>query len=252
MVPNWRQILLRWPPALTVGAVVGVSVAASVGMLLLLNLLMGLGFGPTFKRSLTVAVVAPILVAAPISGLIVRLLREVDDARRTAQHLAWNDALTGLLNRGRLGEQAKTAIEVARAGGAPLSAVLIDLDHFKQVNDHHGHAAGDAVLRAVAATIAASVRAGDLVGRWGGEEFAVVLPGADAEQAVRVMQRLRAAVAARRVEVDGAAVGCTASIGVATLRDGDDGFDELFVRADRAMYRAKHGGKNRVMVAEAA
>ena len=252
MPSSWRQVLLRSPVGVTVGAVVLVSVAASVGMLFALNALLGIGFGPTFRRSLTIAVVAPILVSAPISGLIVRLLREVDEARRTAQDLAWNDALTGLLNRGRFTECVRHEVEVAQASGRPLSAVLIDLDDFKQINDRHGHAAGDAVLRDVARTIRQSVRTGDLAGRWGGEEFAILLPGAEAEQAVRVMQRLRAAVAAMRIDVDGTAVGCTASIGVATLREHDNGFDGLLVRADRAMYRAKSGGKNRVMVAEAA
>ncbi len=250
MPTSLRRLLLRAPYGVTMLVVVLSSVAASVGLLFALNAIMGIGIGPTFRRSLTIAIVAPILVSGPIGGLIVRLLREVEAARQAAQHLAWNDALTGLMNRRRFTEVVEAAIGAARGDGRPLSAVLLDLDDFKRINDRHGHAGGDALLRAVAQAVADCVREGDCVARWGGEEFAVLLPGADADVAAMVMQRVRAGVAALRLSVDGVEVGCTASIGVATLHDG--GFDELFVRADRAMYRAKRCGKNRVMLAEAA
>ncbi len=250
MPPSLRRLLLRAPYWATLTGVVLVSVAASVGMLFALNAIMGIGIGPTFKRSLTIAIVAPVLVSAPIGGLIVRLLREVESARQEAHQLAFHDALTGLLNRRRFTEAAQDAIAAARAAQRPLSAVLLDLDDFKLVNDRHGHAGGDLLLRAVARAVADCLRDGDLVARWGGEEFALLLPGADAEGAALVMQRVRAAVAALRVAGEDGEFGCTASIGIATL--GAGGFDDLFVRADRAMYRAKGGGKNRVMLAEAA
>lgn len=254
MPPSLRRLLLRAPFWATLAGIVLVSVAASVGMLFALNAIMGIGIGPTFRRSLTIAVVAPILVSAPIGGLIVRLLHEVETARRAAHDLAFHDPLTGLLNRRRFTEVAQEAIAAARAAGRPLAAVLLDLDDFKLVNDRHGHAGGDRLLQAVARCLGGGVRGGvrggDAVARWGGEEFALLLQGADAEGAAQVMQRVRAAVAALRVEGEAGAFGCTASIGIATL--GAGGFDDLFVRADKAMYRAKRGGKNRVMLAEAA
>lgn len=250
MPPSLRRLLLRAPFGVTLAGLVLVSVATSVGVMFALNALMGIGFGPTFKRSLTIAIVAPTLVSGPIGGLIVRLLREVETARQVAQRLAWYDPLTDVVNRRRFVDLLEAAIATARGDGRPLSAVLLDLDDFKRVNDLYGHAAGDALLRAVAQALVGCVRDDDIVARRGGEEFAILLPNADAEGAVQVMQRVRAAVAAVRLVDHGAELGCTASIGVATL--GRDGFDALLMRADRAMYRAKREGKNRVMLADAA
>jgi diguanylate cyclase (GGDEF)-like protein len=158
---------------------------------------------------------------------------------------ARTDPLTGLLNRRALAEIAVPALARARRSGSPLSLVLLDIDHFKQVNDAHGHAAGDAVLVGIAAMLRSRLRAGDGCARLGGEEFVLLLPDTGEAQALQVAEALRAQLAASDV----AGVGpSTASFGVSTGR-GDADFDTLLREADRAMYAAKAAGRNRVVQA---
>jgi diguanylate cyclase (GGDEF)-like protein len=160
------------------------------------------------------------------------------------------DGLTGVSNR-RAGEQAlhSELSRVERFGGE-LAVVLADLDDFKNVNDRHGHPTGDAVLREFAATLNETVREFDIVGRWGGEEFALILPGTDAAGAARVAERARAAFAERLVlAADGSRVAVTASFGVASFPE-HTGERGLVAAADAALYEAKRAGKNRVVTAE--
>jgi diguanylate cyclase (GGDEF)-like protein len=158
------------------------------------------------------------------------------------------DPLTGLHNRRYLAEQATRVWRQARRDGTRVAAMVLDLDHFKTVNDAHGHAAGDAVLQAVARSLAATVRPADLLARTGGEEIVVVGMVSDSDEAARLGERLRAAVAATRTD-DGHAV--TVSIGLALVRpvDGEDPASSLWRlidRADAAMYEAKRSGRDRV------
>jgi diguanylate cyclase (GGDEF)-like protein len=245
---TWRiqAFFVGRPLWLTIPVIVAVSIASSVGALFLLVELLGHGYGPTFGRSLTIAIAAPTLVSAPIGGYIVHLLREVDRARQHAQAQAWHDALTGLLNRRRLVELGERELAIAHRGKRVVSAALIDIDDFKRINDEHGHAAGDAVLQAVAAAIRSRLRTTDLVGRWGGEEFAVFLPDTDADAAALAAERVRAAVEQVVLALGTGRTGrCTVSIGVSHAH-ADDDFDRWLDRADRAMYQAKAAGKNRV------
>lgn len=229
--------------------IVGISIASSVGALFLLTELMGLSYGPTFARSLTIAIVAPTLVSAPIGGFIVHLLREVEQARREALLLSWRDELTGLLNRRRFAEVGMRELSLAHRGRRRLVALLMDVDDFKRINDQQGHAAGDAVLRSVGEILPRQLRATDLVSRWGGEEFAVLLPDTGLADAAHLAERVRSAIEAMQVlQPQGSILRCTVSIGVTEARDGD-GFDLLIDRADQAMYLAKAGGKNRVVQA---
>lgn len=246
-----RQFFLRRPLWVSIPVLMAFSVAASVGALFLLTELMGLGYPPSFHRSLMVATIAPMMVSGPIGGFVVHLLREVEGAHRRVQHLAWHDELTGLLSRRRFTELGGQELERALANGTSLAAVLLDVDNFKQVNDRHGHACGDAVLQALGRVVPASLRRGDLSARWGGEEFALLLPGADAEAGAGITERLRLAVAQTSIIAAGQSLRCTASIGVAEARPGDS-LDSLMRRADEAMYRAKQDGKNRVCLADAA
>jgi diguanylate cyclase (GGDEF)-like protein len=165
---------------------------------------------------------------------------------RIVEHQALVDGLTGIANR-RHCEDSLSA-EIARADrlGAPFTLVLADLDDFKTVNDRHGHAVGDDVLRGFASVLGATVRGTDLAGRWGGEEFVLLLPGADAGGAAQLADRVRSALAERTFPGRaGAPVTVTCSFGVAEHRPGDDE-RELFASADRALYRAKREGGNRV------
>ncbi|HKC61370.1 MAG TPA: diguanylate cyclase [Myxococcales bacterium] len=163
-----------------------------------------------------------------------------------AERLATTDGLTGLLNRRTLATQLVARVREAQRYRRPLSLLLIDVDHFKKVNDTHGHPAGDAVLRGVAAVARAQARETDLVARYGGEELAVVLPETDAAGARAIAERLRAAVESTAHASDQGALRVTVSVGVATWPGGGQNGDELLTTADRALYRAKQTGRNRV------
>jgi diguanylate cyclase (GGDEF)-like protein len=156
------------------------------------------------------------------------------------------DGLTGIANR-RQCEDA-LAHEIARSDrlGSPFTLVVADLDDFKTINDLHGHAVGDDVLREFASVLRLTVREADLAGRWGGEEFVLLLPGTDEEGGAQLAERVRAALGERSFHGrDGAVFGVTCSFGVAQLRQGGSE-RELFAQADRALYEAKRHGKNRI------
>jgi diguanylate cyclase (GGDEF)-like protein len=184
-----------------------------------------------------------ILVAFLFAGPIMRLM---GDFRRVASQ-ASTDSLTGLANRRMLDEELVLEWRRADRVGDSLAFVLLDLDNFKQVNDTHGHQAGDAVLRAVGQVLHTGVRQVDLAGRYGGEEFALILPETDLPGALKLAERLRAALETTSVELpDGKALQVTASFGVA-LKDELFSADELVAVADEALYAAKRAGKNRVV-----
>jgi diguanylate cyclase (GGDEF)-like protein len=188
--------------------------------------------------SLALLVLVGLLFGGPI-------LRTLGDFRRVASQ-ASTDSLTGLANRWAFDEELALEWRRAERVGDPLALILLDIDNFKEVNDTHGHQAGDEVLRRVGQVLAASVRHFDLAARYGGEEFAVILPGTDLDGAVRLGDRIRAALAKEEVELpDGTRLGVTASVGAAAKGDLPGG-KELVATADEALYQAKRAGKNRV------
>jgi len=164
--------------------------------------------------------------------------------------MAKTDSLTGVSNRRHFFEKAEAELQRSRRYDRPLSVLMLDLDHFKSINDTHGHEAGDRVLVAVTELINGRLRDVDVLGRMGGEEFAVLFPETAAGQAASVADRIREVVEHARVPGDNAEVSVTVSIGVAELQDGDRTVDALIRRADKTMYKAKEQGRNRVMVAE--
>jgi diguanylate cyclase (GGDEF)-like protein len=176
-------------------------------------------------------------------------------ATRRMEMLASHDDLTGALNRKAAELVLAHGLERARRDAVPLAFVLVDLDQFKRINDEHGHAMGDEVLRCFVATVRARLRASDVVARYGGEEFALILPGSDAAGALRLAEDLRAAVAALRLALpEGTAVpplAFTMSAGVAVAERGEVAPAQLYRGADRALYRAKHEGRDRVLAASA-
>ncbi len=178
------------------------------------------------------------------------VIRDVSDRREATEALRRAvacDHLTGLANRRTLFEACELELQRWRRAPRPLSLVLIDADHFKRINDDFGHAAGDAVLRHLAAGMSATFRGMDMVARLGGEEFVVLLPGCDEQAALTVAQRLCDSIAEQAVAVDGASVRYTVSAGVATMDAGVEGVDAFIERADQAMYAAKAAGRNRVL-----
>jgi diguanylate cyclase (GGDEF)-like protein len=172
-----------------------------------------------------------------------------DRMRAELERLAATDPLTGVWNRRMLEQLVTSQLADARRHFRPVSALLIDADHFKLINDGFGHDVGDAALKALAADVRSHLRPGDLIGRLGGEEFLVVLAGAASAEAVAVAERLRESVAALAIDVHGIALKLSISIGVATLADTSHDFGALVRRADEAMYEAKRAGRNRVSLA---
>jgi two-component system, cell cycle response regulator len=180
----------------------------------------------------------------------VRQKRYADRLRQSVRQsveMAFYDPLTGLNNRRFLELRLPAMIETALKRGAPLTMMILDIDHFKRINDTYGHDAGDLVLKGFAAELQRIVRGGDLVCRLGGEEFLVAMPGADAPHAARMAERARRTIENTEFSIPAAAgsVSITVSIGLADWRGEQDSAD-LYRRADRALYRSKSAGRNRV------
>ena len=175
-----------------------------------------------------------------------------DNVQMTME-MAVTDGLTGLHNRRYLERHLMTLVERATTRLKPLSVLVIDIDHFKTINDGHGHAAGDDVLREFSARVRAAVRGVDLACRLGGEEFVVAMPDTDAALAMLIGERLRCKIAGDcfKVRDSQESIAVTVSIGIASLMSADDKPDVLLKRADDALYRAKRDGRNRVVAAAA-
>ena len=157
------------------------------------------------------------------------------------------DYLTGIYNRRHFMERAEQELSRAHRYAKPLSMLMLDIDHFKQINDRHGHKVGDTVLKAVADLSQATFRDVDIVGRLGGEEFAALLPETDQPAALEAAERLRATIANARIPLPGAPpVSFSVSIGVSSMDSPEDNIDALLQRADKALYKAKDSGRNRV------
>jgi diguanylate cyclase (GGDEF)-like protein len=165
---------------------------------------------------------------------------------------ATTDALTGISNRRHFFMQAEREWGRAQRFTRPFSAMMIDIDHFKAVNDQHGHQAGDSVLQAFVKRAVESLRQSDVIGRLGGEEFAVMMPETDRAAAIAAAERLREHVAERPLIIEHEIMTVTVSVGVASFRADDRSLDTFLNRADAALYRAKNGGRNRVEVADPA
>ena len=169
--------------------------------------------------------------------------RKLKILNKALEHLSVTDNLTGLFNRQKLGEVFENELLRSKRFGQPFSVILLDIDHFKQVNDKHGHQTGDQVLLSVARLLADKTRETDTVGRWGGEEFLMICPHTELPGALILAEKIRAAISTHDFPV---IHGVTVSLGVSTCR-ADDGIDELIARADAALYQAKHDGRNQVV-----
>lgn len=193
----------------------------------------------SLRMGISLVAIGPIMLASVMAAR--------NDLQSRLEYLASHDQLTSAMNRAAF----RAAVSAFGPSTNPVSLLLVDLDHFKQVNDTFGHAAGDEVLIIFARRARACLRSQDLFGRIGGEEFAVLIPGCGADEAVAVAERIRRALADEPVLLrSGRTIGVTVSIGIATATSVTD-VDPLFLEADHALYAAKHGGRNRVQLAQA-
>jgi len=214
----------------------GLAVGAPISALLIVASTLGVdpGYVASHPESLAVPLALVVCIAVYMSPVV------DSDVRHRADSTL--DQLTGLLNRRALEPRFAEVAEQAALSGQPVSVVVADIDHFKAVNDEHGHAVGDAVLREMASAMRRNLRTFELLYRIGGDEFLLLLPGADADDAAAVAEKLRTALAELRPA--GLPVAC--SFGVATARDEDVVFANLVGAADAALYDAKRDGRNRV------
>jgi diguanylate cyclase (GGDEF)-like protein len=228
---------------IVVGAALLVVAAELIGVL-----------GPLFRASTLTDVVEELaeLVAISSGGFVLYVMsrserEELALLRRSAEV----DDLTGLSSRPFFNRAAARRIEFSEANGLPLVCIVLDVDDFKDYNDSYGHRAGDEALRSVARVLRESARADDLMTRFGGEEF-IVLMGGDVEDAVEVAERVRGGIESEYTPESAASLRrrITVSLGVASLTEGTRTLERLFEAADEAMYHAKRAGKNRICVAE--
>lgn len=177
--------------------------------------------------------------------------REISRQNKELKYLATRDSLTGVLNRRSLMQSLESSLLHAREIGEPICCLMIDVDHFKSVNDNYGHLEGDNVIKLLANTLLKQSRPNDLVGRYGGEEFILVLPGSDRDSGMAIAERVRSAIETNHLSKRDSYIPVTASIGVACLHSSEDQLSidsaEFIDRADVALYRAKQTGRNRVI-----
>ncbi|MEO6264877.1 MAG: diguanylate cyclase [Luteimonas sp.] len=238
----WRRggrhagmMLLAWVPLVTISTARAVQLSSGAALPPWLE----------YGLPLVLAYTAVVLML----GMADRMLafrRERDRAQEAAEH----DPLTGVLNRAGIERRLDWALAAAHGEYQPLAVLFLDLDHFKRINDEHGHAIGDACLGTLVRIVAAELQYGDQVGRLGGEEFLLILPGADRRRARDTAEQIRRSVELRCRQIAGVPLAMTVSIGVAECRR-DDAAADLIARADKAMYAAKRAGRNRVFSTDA-
>lgn len=198
------------------------------------------------KAEMALAVAEKDLVEAKLA--LERTNAELQSALSRAERAARTDELTGISNRRHFFESALRLVEIARRYQQPLSLVLLDLDHFKAINDRHGHPVGDQALVHVCEILGRQLRAADVLARYGGEEFVVLLPKASLDDATRFAERARAAIQDSPLTVVDGHIALSVSAGVATMGPQADSLERLIQLADEALYEAKMGGRNQVRI----
>jgi diguanylate cyclase (GGDEF)-like protein len=234
--------LLRVGLVRVVLAITGVSALLSVLMTWFGNAV----FMPDvpIEEWLYISLIVPVLISPPISALVLSLLYQLAEARAALATMAETDPLTGAGNRRHFFRCAQLALAEAAKASTPITVILIDIDHFKMLNDRYGHAVGDKALVSVSSTCRQALRVGDVFCRWGGEEFIILLPNSSLAVGVALAERLRVAVMETRVEgVEGRV---TVSCGVAEIANAAETLDQVIGQADAQLYLAKEAGRNQV------
>lgn len=200
-----------------------------------------------------ISLLVPLPFTLALGGIGMHLVASLEQAWRAVNEMAMHDALTGLSNRRHFIPAAQRELDLAQRHQQALAVLLLDVDHFKVINDAFGHLHGDAVLVEIARRCQHALRATDLLARWGGEEFIMLLPNTPLPQALQLAERVRAAIVREpRLRIEGQDVEVTASLGAVGLAPGQTlSLDELIRRADSALYQAKSAGRDRVAMSEA-
>jgi diguanylate cyclase (GGDEF)-like protein len=241
-----RAALIRLGYGRSMLVITGGSIAASLALTLALQRFTHVP-PEAWLRGAMIAVAVPLLVAPAAAHYALSLLFELEQAYSTLHQFSIRDPLTHAYNRRFFTDQLVVETERALRSPQPLSLLIMDADEFKLINDRHGHSTGDRVLQAITAACKGILRPYDILARYGGEEFVVLLPDTTLGQACEAGERIRAAVANLRIERErGAPIRVTVSLGVAQLIAGDADGNTMMKRADAALYRAKHSGRNRV------
>jgi len=221
------------------------SMSSLVVTLLAVTLLNQRGFGLQTSVAAYLAVAVALVVTLPFAWFLIDLLLRVHRDEQEMRSLASYDSLTGLLSRHAFFDNANNYISLAQREKNAFSVLVIDLDHFKLINDRYGHPAGDAVLKLFADVVNSVARRSDIIGRLGGEEFAMVLPSTTASEALEFSQRLHHAINQAVLKFNGSAIRYTVSIGLTEFDNASaDSIDDLLAQADIALYQAKQAGRN--------
>lgn len=227
-------------------------VSAFTSTLVTAALVLGLnanGFNINLNIALQLAAVVPLVVAPLASWYLIGLMLRVYQMEEEMRQLASYDSLTGLLSRHAFFSNANNYVSLAKREHSIFSVLIVDLDFFKSINDQYGHPAGDAVLKLFASVTDSVSRQSDIVGRLGGEEFALLLPSSNADEAWEFSQRLHEAIHKTVLKYKDAIIKYTVSIGLTSFDpDSDDDIDTLLARADSALYQAKGSGRNQTAI----
>ncbi|MGH6736694.1 MAG: GGDEF domain-containing protein [Methyloceanibacter sp.] len=242
---NGEQLPSRWP-AVVLLVLTGVSFLSWLPLIAAMPIHEA---GAVFSSSwFPVVILVTVLLRVALAFIVLSMAKERQEEEQRVNALT--DSLTGLPNRRALFEAADAFGHRRILGGTPVAVLIFDLDHFKETNDSYGHELGDAVLKVFALTVAKHLSPRGIVGRLGGEEFAAILPGADAPSAAESAEVVRRAFARSAAFINGLAVGATVSVGVASDVEVDTDLSGLFRRADAALYIAKRAGRNQVALLE--
>ena len=222
------------------------AVVVTSGVILALN---SVGFDIRLHLAVPLAIIVPLVVTPLISWVPVGLTLRTFSLEKEMRNLASYDSLTGLLSRHAFLENAGRAISLANRNEAAFAVLIIDLDHFKKINDKYGHPAGDAVLKLFADVVNSVARRSDISGRLGGEEFAMLLPNTDTEKAQEFCERLHQEIGKAVLKYQDSIIRYTVSIGLTAARHGElESIENLLAHADLALYQAKRDGRNRTAV----